>query len=63
MGGRVAPVNDIQILQEMLSRDSKVPLQQEYVRSSVELKDETSGAIAKIRGLPQDSIVIRGGRF
>ena len=50
MGGRVAPVNDIQILHEMLSRDSKVPLQQEYVRSSVELKDETSGAIAKIRG-------------
>ena len=63
MGGRVAPVNDIQILQEMLSCDSKVPLQQGHDKPSVELNDKKSGVTAKIRGLPQDSIVIRAEDF
>ncbi len=47
----------------MLSRDSKVPLQHAHDTSSVELKDEKSGATATIRGLPQDSIVIRADDF
>ena len=56
-------MNDIQILQEMLSSDSKVPLQRAHDKSSVELKDEKSGGTATIRGLPQDSIVIRAEDF
>ena len=56
-------MNDIQILQEMLSRDSKVPLQRAHDKSSVELKDEVSGGTATIIGMPQDSIVIRAEDF
>lgn len=56
-------MNDIQILQEMLSRDSKVPLQHAHDKSSVELKDEKSGGTATIIGMPQDSIVIRAEDF
>ena len=56
-------MNDIQILQEMLSHDSKVPLQHTHDKSSVELKDEKSGGTATIIGMPQDSIVIRAEDF
>lgn len=56
-------MNDIQILQEMLSCNSKVPLQHAHDKSSVVLKDKKSGASATIIGLPQDSIVIRAEDF
>lgn len=63
MEGGVTSVNDIQILQEMLSCNSKVALQQQHDKSSVELRDQKSGGTATIRGLPQDSIVIRAEDF
>lgn len=63
MGGRVSFVNDIQILQEMLSPDVQVSLQPEQGRPSVELIDSQSGTNVKIKGVPPDSIVIRAETF
>ena len=63
MGRRVSFVNDIQILQEMLSPCVQVSLQLEQGRPSVELIDSQSGTNVKIKGVPPDSIVIRAEIF
>ena len=64
MGGRVNPVNDIQILREMLIDRLQVESQQQRQgKSSVELTDLTSGTSVTIKGLPLDSIVIRADDF
>lgn len=63
MGGRVRFVIDIEILQEMLIPDAKVPLQQGQSKLSVQLKDEQAGTIVEITGLPRDSIVIKAEAF
>ena len=67
MGRRIKPpMNDIEILREMLvcNADVQVPLQQEQgKRPFVELEDYQSSTIVKIRGLPHDSIVIRAETF
>ncbi len=59
MGRRVSFVNDIQILQEMLSPDMQVMFQSGQGKPSVELTDPESGTTVKIKGVPPDSIVIR----
>lgn len=56
-------VNDIQILQEMLSPDAQVVLQPGQGRPSVELTDLQSGITVEIKGLPHNSIVIRAENF
>ena len=56
-------MNDIQILQEMLSSDVQVTLQSGQGRPSVQLTDSQSGATVEIKGLPYNSIVIRAEDF
>ncbi len=64
MGGRIKPMNDTEILKEMLVSDAQVPLQQEGLRrTSVQLTDTQSGTTVEIKGLPHDSIVIRADDF
>ena len=58
MGRRVSFVNDIQILEEMLSPVAQVMLQPGQGRPSVELADLQSGTSVEIKGLPDNSIVI-----
>ena len=52
-------MNEIEILRQMLTSDTQVELQQQTDKSSVELRDEKSGTKVLIKGLPNDSIVIR----
>lgn len=64
MGRGVESVNDIEILQDMLSSAVRVPLQQEgRNRPSVHLTDRQAGTTVEIKGLPHDSIVIRAEDF
>ena len=64
MGGRVRSVNDIEILQEMLVSASQVPLQKVSGKPpSVILTDVQAEATVTIKGLPQDSIVLRAEVF
>ena len=63
MGRRVSFVNDIQILEQMLSPVAKVMLQPGQGRPSVELSDLQSGTSVEIKGLPDNSIVIRAEDF
>ena len=66
MGGRIKPMNDIDILREMLvcNNDVQVPLQQEQGKPpSVELIDNQANTTVKIKGLPDDSIIIRAETF
>ena len=64
MGGRIKPMNDTEILKEMIISDAQVPLQQEGLRRpSVQLTDVQSGTTVNIKGLPHDSIVIRAEDF
>ena len=66
MGGRIKPMNDIEILREMLvcNDDVQVPLEQEQGKPpSVELHDYQANTTVKITGLPDDSIVIRAETF
>ena len=64
MGGRIKPMNDTEILKEMIISDAQVPLQQEGLRRpSVQLTDAQSGTTVNIKGLPHDSIVIKAEDF
>ena len=56
-------MNDIEILRHMLKSDTQVELKQQTDKSSVELRDEKSGTKVLIKGLPNDSIVIRAEKF
>lgn len=56
-------MNDIQVLQEMLSPDAQVLLQSGQGRPSVQLTDLQSGTTVEIKGLPHNSIVIRAEDF
>ena len=56
-------MNDIQILQEMLSSDTQVALQSGHGRPSVLLTDLQSHTTVEIKGIPPDSIVIRAENF
>ena len=56
-------VNDIQILQEILSPDAQVVLEPGQGRPSVKLTDSQSGTMVQIKGLPHNSIVIRAEDF
>ena len=56
-------VNDIAILQEMLSAGAQVPLQQAAGQCSVTLKDKQAKTTVEITDLPDDSIVIRAEAF
>ena len=64
MGRGVESVNDIEILQDMLSSAVRVPLQQEgQNKPSVQLIDDQAATAVEIKGLPYDSIVIRAEDF
>ena len=64
MGRGVESVNDIEILQDMLSSAVRVPLQQEgQNKPSVQLIDEQAATTVEIKGLPYESIVIRAEDF
>ena len=66
MGGRIKPMNDIEILREMLvcNNDVQVPLHPGQGKSpSVELEDNQANTTVKITGLPDDSIVIGAETF
>lgn len=56
-------MNDITILQEMLSTGAQVPLQQTAGACSVILKDKQANTTVEITDLPHDSIVIRAEDF
>ena len=56
-------MNDIEILQEMLSRKTQIPLQQEQGRAYVELTDKQATTNVKIEEIPHNSIVIRAKAF
>ena len=56
-------MNDIEILQEMVTPEAQVPLQQRQGRPSVELTDRQANTTTEIKGLPHDSIVIRADAF
>ena len=56
-------MNEIEILQEMLTSDIQVELKQQPDNPSTELRDEKSGTKVLIKGLPNDSIVIRAEKF
>ena len=56
-------MNDIIILQEMLSVGAQVPLQQTSGQCSVTLKDKQAKTTVEITDLPRDSIVIRAEVF
>ena len=64
MGGRRKIVNEIEILQEMLIPSALVSLQHNQGGLPfVELTDKQSKATVTIKGLPQESIVIRADVF
>ncbi len=63
MGRRVAFVNDIDILHEMLNSTAVVPLQPKGNNVSVELKDKQSQTTVEITNLPQNSVVIKTEAF
>ena len=56
-------MNDITILQEMLSAGAQVPLRQTGSKCSVTLKDKQAKTTVEIAALPHDSIVIRAEAF
>ena len=56
-------MNDITILEEMLSIGAQVPLQQTHGRPSVILKDKQGKTTVEIMNLPDNSIVIRPEYF
>ena len=56
-------MNDITILQEMLSTGAQVSLQQTAGTCSVTLKDKQANTTVEITDLPHDSIVIRAENF
>lgn len=56
-------MNDITILQEMLSTGAQVPLQQTAEKCFVILKDQQAKTSVEITNLPHDSIVIRAEAF
>lgn len=51
-------MNDITILQEMLSAGAQVPLKQTATECSVTLRDKQAKTTVEITNLPPDSIVI-----
>ena len=64
MGRRIKPMNDIEILREMLVCDVQVsPQQEKGKRLSVKLLDCQAHTVVKVNGLPHDSIVIRAEQF
>ena len=63
MGRGVESVNDIEILQEMLSWKARIPLQQTGNWSSAELIDRHANTKVKIKEIPHNSIVIRSDAF
>lgn len=66
MGGRIKPMNDIEILREMLvcNDDVQVPLHQGQGKfPAVELIDKQANTTVKVTGLPNDSIVIGAETF
>lgn len=63
MGSKVTAVNDITILQEMLSAGAQVPLRQIEGTCSVTLKDKQAKTTVEITDVPQDSIVIKAEAF
>ena len=66
MGGRIKPMTDIEILREMLvcNNDVRVPLHQGQGKPpSVKLIDKQANTTVKIKGLPDDSIVIGAETF
>ena len=56
-------MNDIEILQEMLSSRTRVPLQQDGSWFFVELEDRQAKTNVKIKNIPHNSIVIRADTF
>lgn len=56
-------MNDIAILQEMLSAGAQVPLQQTAGQCSVTLRDKQAKTTVEITDIPDDSIVIRAEAF
>ncbi|MXZ01575.1 hypothetical protein F4Y93_13385 [Candidatus Poribacteria bacterium] len=56
-------MNDITILQEMLSAGAQVPLQQSAGSTSVKLKDKQAKTSVEITDIPHDSLVIRAEVF
>ena len=56
-------MNDIEILQEMLIPQARIPLQQEQGRLFVELTDKQAKTTVVIKELPHDSIVIKTDVF
>jgi hypothetical protein len=56
-------VDDITILQEMLSTGAQVPLQQTHGKPSVTLKDKQGKTTVEIINLPDNSIVIKPEYF
>ena len=56
-------MNDMTILQEMLSAGAQIPLQQTEGKYAVTLKDKQAKTTVEITDLPHDSIVIRAETF
>ncbi|MCE2400884.1 hypothetical protein J4G08_08365 [Candidatus Poribacteria bacterium] len=56
-------MNDITILEEMLSAGAQVPLKQTTGKPSVTLKDKQAKTSVEITDLPHDSIVIKAEAF
>ena len=56
-------MNDIEILQEMLTSDTQVELQPQPGKPSVQLTDSQGKTTVLVKGLPNDSIVIRAEKF
>ncbi len=63
MGSKVRLVNDIIILQEMLSTGAQVPLQQTAGKCFVTLRDKQAKTAVEITDLPHNSIVIKAEVF
>jgi hypothetical protein len=63
VGSEVRLVDDITILQEMLSTGAQVPLQQTHGKPSVTLKDKQGKTTVEIINLPDNSIVIKPEYF
>ncbi len=56
-------MNDIEILRQMLTPDTQVELQPQPGKLSVQLTDRQGETTVLIKGLPNDSIVIRAEKF
>ena len=56
-------MNDTEILKEMLRSDAHVPLPHTDSRRSVKLTDKESATTVEIKGIPQDSVVIKADNF